>query len=447
MMNKKEGDYNFISQLGNSPIDSDVSNNNVDSESNSQTQKKFSHVDLLFLNDDADSNDFCKEIDNIEISDIEDKLESKQRMRKVCNKMPFEQPPHKTNCYHVYPNQHHLRFANPISASSLNSQQSQFSNQQNFRASNHIPSSSTSSHYNSVQSNSSFPLITLTPPVLPYYYANQSTVPMRQHSMYFPTQSLPHNYNTYNAGAFSNNCLPYTGFMPSYTILSNNHHSSSKVQEKQPSPYKLKLKSTNNTLHQSKFSSFSNKATNSNEFRKPKDQEVTFDANSANIMRNAKSKDQLKSSGTSVTAFSFHSEDILKEKSPTIKCSRSSKKFLDYLCTPKGCRYFQSYIQKATPEVVDQILLKIGANFPRIMTDSYANYFFQKFIKLCNQGQRILILKHIKSTIFMIASNNSGTHALQEMFEQVISNEEITLLSCAISDDFIPICQVSLLKH
>lgn len=447
-MTNKRGENNLISQLGSSLIDSDVSINNMDSESNSQIKQEFSPIDLQFLNDDSNSNDFCKGIDDIEISDIDDKLEGKQRMRKAIQQISSEQP---NQNYNSYLNQ--LQYTNHpfnYSSSSHNSQHSQYSNKhKNFKVPNQIPSSNTSSHYNSVHSCSSFPYITLTPPLISYpYYANQYIAPLQQPSLNY---HLPQSYGNYNNCTFnSSNCIiPYTGFIQSNTILPNHHYSSSQLNAKQLSPLKLKNKSATNTKTQFTQIKASSKNsgnvanTNSNPNINPKEQEITLDSNTACFKRNVKSKDHQKFSETSINAYSFHSEDATKEKLPLTKNKLSAKKFLNFLCTPKGCRYFQSYIQQASPEVIDQIVQKIGTNFPKIMTDHYSNYFFQKFIKLCNLDQRMVILNNIKENILLIASDNSGTHSLQVMFEHITANEEILLLSNAISDDFLTICKVS----
>jgi hypothetical protein len=172
----------------------------------------------------------------------------------------------------------------------------------------------------------------------------------------------------------------------------------------------------------------------------------TIEFSSSNSNRSNKGK-ITKLSGKSVNTISFHSDegnkDITPEKAKkTSKPNTASGKLLDYLCTPKGCRYFQSYVLKASPEVIDQMIKKLSTSFHIVMTNSYANYFFQKFITCCNQDQRKIILTHISGSFLYIASDNSGTHALQAMFEQITSAEEINIISEGIKDDFVHICKV-----
>lgn len=446
-----EGKKNFLSQLCNSLIDSDVSINNIDNESNNQAKHKLLPLDLIYQNDDKDhSFDFCKEIDNIEIfSDFEDQLESNKQKNVVTTntkyidpkeqKFPFSRPEQTQVKFNAPRVQYSLNSQN--SHNSQNSRYSQYSqySQQNFRVRPpQMPSSNTSSFYNnSVQSNSSFPMITLTPAIP--IYTNPNMMNPQQPIIYYPQ---PQQFNSnYNMGVYPNNIINYNNYIPAYTVVPNQTSPiNTFITPLSPNQHSMKSMNSPNQNHSSsnKPNAVNNQNTSQNKLNQAGQ---TLEVSSTHSNKSSKAKKEPKLSGKSVNTFSFHSDDGQKAKTDK-KNKASGGKLLDYLCTPKGCRYFQSYILKATQDVIDQMIKKLSTSFHIVMTNSYANYFFQKLITCCNQEQRRIILTHISSSFLFIASDNSGTHALQAMFEQITSEEEINIISEGIKDDFIQICKV-----
>jgi hypothetical protein len=58
------------------------------------------------------------------------------------------------------------------------------------------------------------------------------------------------------------------------------------------------------------------------------------------------------------------------------------------------------------------------------MTDSYANYFCQKFFGYLESEDKLIFLHNINEHFVMIANNKIGTYPLQAILEQLKSHKE-----------------------
>lgn len=149
------------------------------------------------------------------------------------------------------------------------------------------------------------------------------------------------------------------------------------------------------------------------------------------------------------------SKENAKRKKDSIKARESFKKiiceydtnsFVDYLCTSKGCSYMQTFLPELTIDEVDFIINLIGKKLSIVMTDNYANYFFQKLINNFIPRQRTHVLNLIKKDFIYIAKNSSGTHSLQTLLEQIDNKEQIELIQAYVVDNFVELCTVSKLN-
>ena len=120
---------------------------------------------------------------------------------------------------------------------------------------------------------------------------------------------------------------------------------------------------------------------------------------------------------------------------------KSHNELLNYLCSPKGCRYFQSFICKYDPLIINEFIQKFKYNFTDIMICCYANYFFQKFVKVLNLDQRLIIIKGIKKDIVLIASDFRGTHSIQALLEVTTTEKELKIIYDSIINDILIICK------
>ena len=104
----------------------------------------------------------------------------------------------------------------------------------------------------------------------------------------------------------------------------------------------------------------------------------------------------------------------------------------DFLCSQKGVREVQKYINKCPNECKTILINSLNYNLPKVMMDVYGNYFCQDLIKKSNQNQIDLIIKYIKNSYVQIAFDYSGTHVLQVLLDMLSSPEEENILINAV---------------
>ncbi len=90
-------------------------------------------------------------------------------------------------------------------------------------------------------------------------------------------------------------------------------------------------------------------------------------------------------------------------------------KLKDYL----GSVFLQNLLTTLDNKEISILLFTILSCINDIMCLEYGNYFFQKFIKKLNVAQRILIYQKIESNFLSIAQNQSGTHSIQSIIDQI----------------------------
>jgi hypothetical protein len=60
-----------------------------------------------------------------------------------------------------------------------------------------------------------------------------------------------------------------------------------------------------------------------------------------------------------------------------------------------GCRFLQRTFSEGTPQDVEKIFLEIIDHIVELMTDPFGNYLVQKLLEVCNEDQRMQILRTI----------------------------------------------------
>lgn len=419
-MRKTEGESNQNTLLCKSLIEDDISIYNLEGISDSTPKPKIKDEkppsDSIYNLDNYikdNSFDICKEIENFLIySDTEDN--GKSSHAKINNKQ-YKNPKERSS-------QPNLRLQGYIPP------------QGNSHKDLYGPSPSSQQFYRpffaNSNINSSFPSTTLKPQVIPFYN-NHSNLSQPQLMYYHPP-----TYNNYNIGILSSNgSLPCNKFVPGYPIIQNT----------QIKPIINRSQQILNPFNNMNFSKSSanlqhplllNKSINI----KPSNTHIDF-GSSQTAMTSLYYEDMQNCKVSAQTAGSQF-EELKKDKGDCkSEFVSSGNKLIDYLCTSKGCRYFQGVILKASPETIDQIIIRIGNEFHIVMTDSHANYFFQKFIGCCNQSQRVDILKYVFTKFLYITNDSSGTHAIQAMFDLISTPEEIDIISLGIKPDFLEICK------
>jgi hypothetical protein len=105
----------------------------------------------------------------------------------------------------------------------------------------------------------------------------------------------------------------------------------------------------------------------------------------------------------------------------------------------QGSKYLQRVLAKASPDILEFIVVEVGDNLHELMTDSYGNYFCQKLLQSCSSKQRLYLLKKISPHLIKIACDKRGTHSMQSLIQLINMEEEEETLEKAIGENVIPL--------
>lgn len=106
----------------------------------------------------------------------------------------------------------------------------------------------------------------------------------------------------------------------------------------------------------------------------------------------------------------------------------------------QGSKYLQRVLTKASPDILEFIVVEIGDHLQDLMVDSYGNYFCQKLLQSCSSKQRLYLLKKISPYIINISCDKRGTHSMQSMIQLINMQEEEQALEVALSEHIICLC-------
>lgn len=103
----------------------------------------------------------------------------------------------------------------------------------------------------------------------------------------------------------------------------------------------------------------------------------------------------------------------------------------------QGSKYLQRVLAKASPDVLEFIVVEVGDNLHELMVDSYGNYFCQKLLQSSSSKQRVYLLKKISPYIINIACDKRGTHSMQSLIQLMNMDEEEKTLEEALEEHII----------
>lgn len=105
--------------------------------------------------------------------------------------------------------------------------------------------------------------------------------------------------------------------------------------------------------------------------------------------------------------------------------------------TQQGSKYLQRVLAKASPDVLEFIVVEVGDHLHELMVDSYGNYFCQKLLQSSSSKQRLYLLQKINPHLVKIACDKRGTHSMQSLIQLINMEEEEQTLEDAIRDNVI----------
>ncbi|EEB08931.2 RNA-binding protein [Schizosaccharomyces japonicus yFS275] len=97
------------------------------------------------------------------------------------------------------------------------------------------------------------------------------------------------------------------------------------------------------------------------------------------------------------------------------------------------CRFLQKKLDENPRNNVAIVFPEVYAHINELMTDPFGNYMCQKLFDYASREQKIMLLTGIADEIGEICLNMHGTRAVQNIIEKLTSNEQISLLTLALS--------------
>ena len=89
---------------------------------------------------------------------------------------------------------------------------------------------------------------------------------------------------------------------------------------------------------------------------------------------------------------------------------------------------------EAKDEMIESIVNELKGEYRNIISDKNGNYFCNDLFRICNQEQRIKILKELHQTLSDDAVNNFASHPIQTLIEFASCEEEYKLILYSFND-------------
>jgi hypothetical protein len=127
-------------------------------------------------------------------------------------------------------------------------------------------------------------------------------------------------------------------------------------------------------------------------------------------------------------------EDSKEPINKTTKIPLTGKAILSCFKTQKTALILQNILMESSKEEIDNIINELSRNYRDLIKDKNGNYFCSDLFKICNQEQRIKILKELTKTISDDCVNKFGNHPIQTLIEYSACEEEYQLILNSFND-------------
>ena len=94
----------------------------------------------------------------------------------------------------------------------------------------------------------------------------------------------------------------------------------------------------------------------------------------------------------------------------------------------------QKALMETSKDKINEIIKEMAGNYSEIIKNKNGNYFCTDLFKVCDQAQRISILKEISDSIGDDCIDEFGTHPIQTLVELAKSEEEYKLILSSFKD-------------
>ncbi|PSR86915.1 Pumilio 12 like [Actinidia chinensis var. chinensis] len=107
-----------------------------------------------------------------------------------------------------------------------------------------------------------------------------------------------------------------------------------------------------------------------------------------------------------------------------------------------GCRFLQRKFTEGTPEDVEKIFLEIIVHIIELMTDPFGNYLVQKLLEVCNEDQRMQIVRVITrkcGDLVRISCDMHGTRAVQKIIETLKTPAQFSMVVSSLNPGIVTV--------
>ena len=94
----------------------------------------------------------------------------------------------------------------------------------------------------------------------------------------------------------------------------------------------------------------------------------------------------------------------------------------------------QKILNESKRTEIKLIVKELIGEYRRLILDKYGNFFCKDLFKICDQNERVTILKELSPTISEDCCNNYATHPLQALIEYSSTEEEYGLILYSFND-------------
>jgi hypothetical protein len=111
--------------------------------------------------------------------------------------------------------------------------------------------------------------------------------------------------------------------------------------------------------------------------------------------------------------------------------------YLTIISSQMGSRILQRALAHTSPCIITVIFSEIEQGIPDLMTDSYANYFCQKFFSVLDENDRLRFLCIVGDHIVEIGNSKIGTYPLQTILDQLKTEKEKKIIIDSVREKVI----------
>ena len=111
-----------------------------------------------------------------------------------------------------------------------------------------------------------------------------------------------------------------------------------------------------------------------------------------------------------------------------------AKAILNSLNDQKTTIILQKILIESDDNQIKNIVAELRGKYRQLILDKNGNFFCKDLFKICDQKERIEILKELSSTLSEDCCNNYGTHPIQTLVEFSSCEEEYKLILCSFND-------------